>query len=76
MGKTKDLCAREWGMVVGARHTDFCQELQRCLIFHAQQVPVCIKNDPAPKRHPAKFIQLWEALYQFNMGQVNMYISV
>ena len=39
-----------------------CQELQRCWIFHAQQFPVYIKNDPPPKEHPANLSQLWEAL--------------
>ena len=35
MGKTKDLSAFERGMVVGARHTGLCQELQRCWVFHS-----------------------------------------
>ena len=26
-----------WGMVVGARHTGLCQELQGCWVFHDQQ---------------------------------------
>ena len=62
MGKTKYLSAFEWGMVVGARHTGLCQELQRCWFLHAQQFPVCIKNGPPPKGHPANLTQLWEAL--------------
>ena len=45
-------------MVVGARRTGLCQELQRCWDFHGQQFPVCIKNGPPPKGHPANFIQL------------------
>ena len=39
-----------------------CQELHRCWVFHAQQFPVCIKNGPPPKGHPANLTQLWEAL--------------
>jgi hypothetical protein len=39
-----------------------CQEVQRGWDFHAQQFPVCIKNDPPPKRHPANMTQLWKAL--------------
>jgi hypothetical protein len=62
MGKTKDLSAFEQDMVVGARHTGLCQELQCCWVFHAQQFPVCIKNGPPPKGHPANLTQLWEAL--------------
>ena len=62
MGKTKDLSVFEWSMVVGAMCTSFCQELQRCWVFHTQQFPVCIKNGPPPKGHPANLTQLWEAL--------------
>jgi hypothetical protein len=58
----QDLSVIEQGMVVGAKRTGLCQELQRCWVFHAQQFPVCIKNGPAPKGHPTKFTQLWEAL--------------
>jgi hypothetical protein len=50
MGKTKYLSAFERGMVVGARRTGLCQELQRCWVFHSQQFPVCIKNGPPPQR--------------------------
>ena len=39
-----------------------CQELQRCWVFHAQQFPVCIKNGPPLKGHPANLTKLWEAL--------------
>ena len=60
MGKTKDLSAFERGMVVGARHTGLGQE--RCWGFHTQQFPVCIKNGPPVKGHPAILTQLWEAL--------------
>jgi hypothetical protein len=38
------------------------QELQRCWVFDAQKFPVCIKNGPPPKGHPANLTQLWEAL--------------
>jgi hypothetical protein len=62
MGKTKDLSAFEQGMVVGARLTGLSQELQHCWVFHAQQFPVCIKNGPPPKEHPATLTQLWDAL--------------
>ena len=53
MGKTKDLSVFEWSMVVGAMCTSLCQELQRCWVFHTQQFPVCIKNGPPLKGHPA-----------------------
>ena len=62
MGKTKYLSVFERGMVVGARRTGLCQDLQRCWVFDAQQFPVCIKNDPTPKGHLANLTQLWEAL--------------
>ena len=62
MGKTKYLSAFERGLVVGARHTGLCQKLQRCWVFYAQQFPVCIKNGPPPKGHPANLTQLCEAL--------------
>jgi hypothetical protein len=65
MAKTKDLSGFERGMLVGARRTGLCQELQRCCGFHAQQFPSCIKNDPLPKGHPANLTQLWEALESF-----------
>ena len=35
-------------MVVCARSTGLCQELQRCLVFHVQHFPVCIKKGPPP----------------------------
>ena len=53
MGKTNYLSAFARGMVVGARRTGLCQELQCGLVFHAQQFPVCIRNGPPPKGHPA-----------------------
>ena len=62
MGKTENVSAFEQGMVVGARRTGLCRELQRCWVFHAQQFPVCIKNDPPPEGRPANLTQLWEAL--------------
>ena len=49
-------------MVVGARCTGLCQDLQGCWVFHAEQFPLCIKNDPPPKGHPANLTQLWGAL--------------
>jgi hypothetical protein len=60
MGKTKYLSAFEQGMVVGARRTGLCQELQRCWVF--PQFPVCIKNGSPPKGYPTNLTQLWEAL--------------
>jgi hypothetical protein len=62
MGKPEHGSAFERGIVVGARRTGLCQELQRCWVFHTQQLPVCIKNGPPPKGHPANLTQLWEAL--------------
>ena len=62
MVKTKYLSAFERGMVVDARHTSLCQELQCCWVFHAQLLPVSIKNGSPPKGHPANLTQLWEAL--------------
>jgi hypothetical protein len=62
MGKTKYLSVFERGKVVSARQTSLCQELQRNWVFHAQMFPVCIKNGPPPKGHPANLTQLWEAL--------------
>jgi hypothetical protein len=56
------LSAFERGMAVGARRTGLCQELQHCWVFHAQQFPVCTKNGPPPKGHPAELTQLWEVL--------------
>ena len=53
MGKTKYLSAFERGLVGGTRRTGLCKELQRCWVFHAQQFPVCVKNGPPPKGHPA-----------------------
>jgi hypothetical protein len=49
-------------MVVGARRSGLCQELQLQQVFHTQQFHVCIKNGPPPKFHPANLTQLWEAL--------------
>ena len=60
MGKTKYLRAFEQGMVVGARHTGLCQQLQCFWVFHAQQFPVCIKNGP-----PHKGTQpIWETCHK------------
>ena len=42
----------ERGVVVGARRTGLCQELQRYWVFLAQQFLMCIKNSPPPKGHP------------------------
>jgi hypothetical protein len=58
----QDLSAFGRGMVVDDRHTGLCQELQRCCVFLTPQFPVCIKNGPPPKGHPANLTQLWEAL--------------
>ena len=45
MSKTKVLSAFERGIVVGARRTGLCQELQHCWVFHAHVRP--------PKGRPA-----------------------
>ena len=50
--------ARQLGMVVGGRCISLCQEWQRCWIFDTQQFPVCIKNGPPLKGHPANLTQL------------------
>lgn len=67
MGKTKYLSAFKRGMVVGARHTGSCQELQHCWVFHAQQFPMYIKNGPPAKGHPANLTTVGSV--GVNMGQ-------
>jgi hypothetical protein len=67
MGKIKYLRAFKWGMVVGARRTGLCQELQHCWVFYAQQFLVCIKNGPPPKGHPANLTTMGSI--GVNMGQ-------
>ena len=62
MGKTKYVIAFGQGMVVCARRTGLCQELQCCWVFQAQQFSGCIKNGSLPKGHPAYLTQLREAL--------------
>jgi hypothetical protein len=64
MSKTKYLSAFGLDMVVGARCTGLCQELQYRWVFHPQQFTVCIKNGPPPKGNPANLTQLWEAMSQ------------
>ena len=55
--------AFEWGMVVGARRTGLIvSRTATRLGFSQSTVPVCIKNGPPPKGHPANLTQLWEAL--------------
>ena len=49
MDKTEDLSAFERGMVVDARRTSLCQELQRCWVFHTQQFPVHQEWPTTPK---------------------------
>ena len=51
-------------MVGGARRSGLCQERQHCWVIHAQQFPMCMKNGPPPKGHPANLTQRqrWEAL--------------
>jgi hypothetical protein len=63
MGKIKDLSAFERRMVVSARHTGLSVSRTAALLgfTHAQPFPVCIKNGPPPKGHPANMTQLWEA---------------
>ena len=55
MGKTKDLSVFERCMVIGARCTGLS-------VLRTATIPVCIKNGPLPKGHPANLTQLWEAL--------------
>jgi hypothetical protein len=71
MGKTIYLSVVERGMVVGARHTGLCRELQCCWVFHAQQFPVCIKNGPPPKGHPANLTKLWDTLESIPCAPMN-----
>ena len=52
-------------------HTGLCQKLQRCWGFHAQQFPVCIKNGPPPKGHPANLTQPWEA-FESTWGSITV----
>ena len=61
MGKTQYLSTFEQGVLVGARRTSLCQDLQHCWIFHARQFPMCIKNGPPPKGQTVNLTQLWEA---------------
>ena len=61
-GKDTNVSVFERGMVVGPKRTCLYQELQRRWVFHAQQFPVCIKNDPPPKGHPAILSQLLKGL--------------
>ena len=63
MGKTKDLSAFEWGLVVGARRTGL--SVSRTAT-HTQQFLMCIKNGPPPKGHPAD-MTVWSI--SVNMGQ-------
>jgi hypothetical protein len=60
--QSKYLSAFEQGTVIGARRTCSCQELQRCWVFHTQQILVCIKNGPPTKGHPDNLAKLWKAL--------------
>ena len=67
MGKTKNVSAFERGMVVGTRRTGLCQELRNYCVFHAQQFPLCIKNSPPHKGHPANLTTVGHI--GVNMGQ-------
>jgi hypothetical protein len=63
MGKTKYLRVFERGMVVGARRTGLSvKNCNAAGFFTLNSFPVCIKNGPQPKGHPANLTQLWEAL--------------
>ena len=61
MGKTKYLSDIERGMVTGARRTGLSVS-RTATLLGSQQFPVCIKNGPPSKGHPANLTQLWEAL--------------
>ena len=37
------------------------------VVLHTQQFPMCIKNGPPPKGHPANLTRLWKAL-ETNLG--------
>ena len=68
MGKTKYLSAFERDMVVGAKRTGLSVSRTACCwVFHAQQFPVCIKNGPPPKGHPANLTTVGSIAV--NMGQ-------
>jgi hypothetical protein len=62
MGKTKYLSAFELGMVGGARRTSLSVKNWSLGGFFTLKFPVCIKNGPPPKGHPANLTQLLEAL--------------
>ena len=49
MGKTKYLSAFELDMVVGAKRTGLCQELQRCWVFTHEAYPRSIVTHRAIK---------------------------
>ena len=51
-------------MLVGARaHRFKCvKNYNASWFFTLNSFPVCIKNGPPPKGHPANLTQLWEAL--------------
>ena len=51
-----------YGSKCQAHRFECFQELQRCWFFQAQPFPVCFKNGPPSKGHPANLTQPWEAL--------------
>ena len=63
MGKTKDLRAFEWGMVVGARRNGLTvSRTAMLLVFSHSSVSRVYQECPPPKGHPDNLKQLWEAL--------------
>ena len=68
MGKTKYLSVFERGMVVGARRTGLSVSRTATLLrFSCLQFPVCIKNGPPSKGHPANLTTVGSI--GVNMGQ-------
>jgi hypothetical protein len=49
-------------MVIGARRTGLSVSRTAMLVRFFTRFPVCIKNGPPPKGHPANLTQLLEAL--------------
>ena len=56
-GQLKNLSAFEWGMVVGARRTGLCQELQE-LSFSCSTVSRVYQNSMLSEGHPPNLTQL------------------
>jgi hypothetical protein len=57
-GQYKYLSAFERGMVVGARRTGLCEELQRCLVLHTRTVSRVYYERSTTHRSSANLTQL------------------